>query len=133
MKEIGRTSNVTKEMTDLIFEKDHKGISVADNAGTKVQVNAFVLYQKDMIKDKSDDLVLKFWDTEGQDWYAGSQIFIKSFMRMIKEHIDLNLNLLPEPMQITITATKSAKGFTYYDIEEAPKAQPSKAWLDMEW
>ena len=133
MKEIGRTSNVTKDMTDMVFEKDHKGISVADNAGTKVEVIAFVLYQKDMIKDKSDDLVLKFWDKEGQDWYAGSQIFIKSFMRMIKEVIDLESNLLPEPMKITITATKSAKGFTYYDIEEAPKAKPSKAWLDMEW
>ena len=60
MKEIGRTSNVTKEMTDLIFEKDHKGISVADNAGTKVEVDAFVLYQKDMIKDKSDDLPISF-------------------------------------------------------------------------
>ena len=133
MKEIGRTSNVTKEMTDQIFEKDHKGISVADNAGTKVQVDAFTLYQKDPIKDKSDDFVLKFWDVEGQDWYAGSQIFIKSFMRMIKEHIDLNTNLLPEPMEITITATKSSKGFNYYDIAEAPKAQPSKAWLDMGW
>lgn len=133
MKEIGRTSNVTKEMTDLIFEKDHKGISVADNVGTKVKVDAFVLYQKDQIKDKSDDLVLKFWDNEGQDWYAGSQVFIKSFMRLVKETLDLKADLFPEPMEITITSTKSNKGFTYYDIEEAPKSKPSKAWLDMEW
>ena len=134
MKEIGRTSNVTKEMTDKVFEQDHKGIAIADNVGTKVRVEAFTLYQKDPIKDKSDDFVLKFWDNEGQDWYANSQVFIKSFMRLVKENLDMDTNIFPEPMEITIMKVKSkSSNFEYYDIEEAPKAQPSNKWKDMEW
>lgn len=134
MKEIGRTSNVTKEMTDKVFEQDHKGIAIADNVGTKVRVDAFTLYQKDQIKDGSDDFVLKFWDNEGQDWYANSQVFIKSFMRLVKEHLDMDMNIFPEPMEITIQKIKSQKSsHEYYDIAEAPKAQPSNKWKEMEW
>ena len=134
MKQIGRTANVTKEMTDKIFEKDHKGIAIGDNVGVSVEVDAFTLYQKEEDKDGSEEFSLKFWDVEGNDWYAGSQVFIKSFMRMAKLRMDMDANLFLEPMKITIAQRKSGKtGRDYYDIEEAPSAQPSNKWKDMEW
>lgn len=131
MKEIGRTSNVTKEMTDKIFEEGHKGISVGDNVGTKVLVDAFTLYVDE--KDGKTLFSLKFWDNEGQDWYTGSQVFIKDFMRLAKEKLEEATNMFPEPMQITICKEKSQSNRDYYYIEEAPKKEASTAWRSMEW
>lgn len=134
MKQIGRTSNVTKEMTDKVFEKDHRGIAIGDNVGVTVMVDAFTIYQKEKDKDGSEDFSLKFWDTEGNDWYAGSQVFIKSFMRMAKLRLDMESNMFLEPMKVTIVQKKSnTTGRDYYDIEEAPTAQPSNKWKEMEW
>ena len=135
MKEIGRTSNVTKEMTDKVFAQDHKGIAVADNVGTKVMVDAFCIYEKSKAAgDDVDGYVLKFWDTEGNDWYTSSAVFVKSFMRMAKLQLDMEYNLFPEPMQVTIKKVKSSKtGRDYYDIEEAPSKEPSQAWKEIDW
>ncbi len=133
MKEIGRTANVTKDMTDKIFEDGHKGIDIKDNVGVTVEVTDFTLYQKEQEKDNSTDLSLKFWDKEGNDWYTGSQVFIKSFMRMIKMVFDDKTGNLSQNLFVTVKKEKSKNGRDYYDIEEAPKKQPSNAWKNMEW
>ena len=135
MKEIGRTANVTKEMTDKVFAQDHKGIAVKDNVGTKVQVDAFTVYQKSKANgDDVDGFVLKFWDTEGNDWYTSSEVFVKDFMRMAQLNVDMETNMFMEPMTITIRTEKAQKsGKNYYYIEEAPKKEPSQAWKEMTW
>ena len=72
-------------------------------------------------------------EAEGNDWYTGSQVFIKSFMRMVKMIFDDETGNLSQNLFITVKKEKSKNGRDYYDIEEAPKKQPSNAWKSMEW
>ena len=128
MKQIGITANVTQEMKDVIFAEGHKGIAVSDNVGTKVQVDGFALFEKRKdAGDRDDGFVLKFWDIEGNDWYTSSSVFIKSFMRMVKMVFDDDTGNLSQNLFITVKKEKSKSGRDYYDIEEAPKKQPSNA------
>ena len=121
MKEIGR-KNVTKELTDMIFDKDHQGISVKDCVGIKLKVTRFIVY------DMEDGTFhLKFFDDQENDYYTGSQVFIKDFMRLAKASGD-------EDFEITIEEGKSNKGRIYLTIPEAPKKESnSNKWKEMDW
>lgn len=121
MKEIGRR-NVTKELTDMIFDKDHKGISVKDCIGRKITVTKFLVY------DMEDGTYhLKFFDNEDRDYYTGSQVFIKDFMRLAKSMGEADFI-------ITVEEAKSNKGRSYLTIPEAPKKESnSDAWKEIDW
>lgn len=121
MKEIGR-KNVTKELTDMIFDKDHQGISVKDCVGRKLKVTRFLVY------DMEDGTFhLKFFDDQEKDYYTGSQVFIKDFMRLAKASGD-------EDFEITVEEGKSNKGRSYLTIPEAPKKESnSNKWKEMDW
>lgn len=113
MKELGRY-NVTKEMLDEIFDKEHKGTAVKDVIGAKLTVTGFALY------DLDGSYHLKFFAESGQgnteDFYTGSQVFIKDFMRIAKN--------VPngETFTITVCEGESKKGRKYLYIKEAPKS-----------
>lgn len=114
MKELGRF-NVTKEILDEIFDKEHTGTSVKDVIGAKLTVTGFALYTTDDGK-----FHLKFFAESGQgnteDFYTGSQVFIKDFMRIAKTVPD------GETFTITVCEGESKKGRKYLYIDEAPKS-----------
>lgn len=114
MKQLARV-NVTKDQLDEVFDKAHKGTSVKDIVGAHVLVTGFSLY------DKDGTYHLKFFGDSGQgnheDFYTGSQVFIKDFMRLAQS--------IPEgeSFEIVIAEGESLKGRKYLYIENAPKAK----------
>ena len=84
MKEIGRF-NVENEALDEVFDKEHKGTSVKDCVGGKLEVVGFVVY------DNEGSYHLKFFAKSGkkvvEDFYTGSQVFIKDFMFQTRPEI----------------------------------------------
>lgn len=111
MKELGRM-NVTKEMLDEIFDKEHIGTSVKDVIGAKLTVTGFALY------DVEGKYHLKFFAESGQgnheDFFTSSQVFIKDFLRTAKQFED------GEPFDIIVAQGESKKGRKYLYIENAP-------------
>ena len=125
MKELGRM-NVTKEMLDEIFDKEHKGTSVKDVIGAKLTVTGFALY------DVEGKYHLKFFAESGQgnteDFFTGSQVFIKDFMRIAKNVPD------GETFLITVCEGESKKGRKYLYIDEAPKSISNNTdWRNIEF
>lgn len=114
MKELGRM-NVTKEQLDEIFDQEHHGTSVKDVIGAKITVTGFALY----VTDEDNKYHLKFFGDSGQgnteDFFTGSQVFIKDFMRIAQNVPD------GESFLITVCEAESKKGRKYLYIEEAPK------------
>ena len=114
MKELGRM-NVTKEQLDEIFDQEHKGTSVKNCIGAKITVTGFALY----VTDEDNKYHLKFFGESGQgnteDFFTGSQVFIKDFMRIAQNVPD------GESFLITVCEGESKKGRKYLYIEEAPK------------
>lgn len=128
MKEIGRF-NVENEALDEVFDKEHKGTSVKDCVGGKLEVVGFVVY------DNEGSYHLKFFAKSGkkvvEDFYTGSQVFIKDFMRLANS-LELEEG---DSFKITIAEGESKKGRKYLYIEEAPKREPRdvNGWLNVEW
>lgn len=125
MKELGRY-NVTKEQLDEIFDKEHKGTAVKDVIGAKLTVTGFALY------DIDGSYHLKFFADAGQgnteDFFTGSQVFIKDFMRLAQTVPD------GETFTITVCEAESKKGRKYQYIEEAPKTNADNPnWRDMKF
>ena len=125
MKEIGRM-NVTKEQLDEVFDKEHKGTSVKDVIGAKLNVTGFALY------DVEGTYHLKFFADSGQgnteDFFTGSQVFIKDFMRIAKNVPD------GETFLITVSEGESKKGRKYLYIEEAPKTKSNNTdWRNIDF
>lgn len=126
MKELGRM-NVTKEMLDEIFDKEHTGTSVKDVIGAKITVTGFTLY----INEDDNKYHLKFFGDSGQgnteDFFTGSQVFIKDFIRMAKNVPD------GESFLITVCEGESKKGRKYLYIDEAPKTTASNSeWRNLD-
>lgn len=128
MKEIGRF-NVGNEALDEVFDKEHKGTSVKDCVGGKLEVVGFVVY------DNEGSYHLKFFAKSGkkavEDFYTGSQVFIKDFMRLANS-LELEEG---DSFKITIAEGESKKGRKYLYIEEAPKREPRdvNGWRNVEW
>lgn len=128
MKEIGRF-NVENEALDEVFDKEHKGTSVKDCVGGKLEVVGFVVY------DNEGSYHLKFFAKSGkkvvEDFYTGSQVFIKDFMRLANS-LELEEG---DSFKITIAEGESKKGRKYLYIEEAPKREPRdvNGWRNVEW
>lgn len=121
MKEIGRR-NVSKELTDLMFDKDHKGIAVKDIIGTTVSVVGFVIY------DMGDGTYhLKFVDAGGADYYTSSQVYIKEFMRIAKTTAD------DAVFDATAIEAESKKGRKYITIKESIPSVASDEWKNINW
>ena len=125
MKELGRM-NVTKEMLDEIFDKEHTGTSVKDVIGAKLTVRGFALY------DVEGKYHLKFFAESGQDntedFFTGSQVFIKDFMRLAKTVPD------GETFTITVCEGESKKGRKYLYIDEAPKSNTNNTdWRNIDF
>ena len=128
MKEIGRF-NVENEALDEVFDKEHKGTSVKDCVGGKLEVVGFVVY------DNEGSYHLKFFAKSGkkvvEDFYTGSQVFIKDFMRLANS-LELEEG---DSFKITIAEGESKQGRKYLYIEEAPKREPRdvNGGLNVEW
>lgn len=120
MKEIGRR-NVTKEITDVLFDKAHKGTSVKDATDYSITVHGFVVY------DMGDNTYhLKFIDKDDIDYYTSSQVFIREFMRIAKTTDD--------DFVVTPTEATSSKGRKYITIKEAiPAGGNNDAWKNINW
>ena len=121
MKEIGRF-NVSKEITDMLFDKEHKGNSVKDNIDVEMLVTGFIIYDME-----GDGYHLKFITHDDKDYYTSSQVFIKEFMRIAKNAED-------KPFIVTPIEATSSKGRKYLSIKESiPKSTDNDAWKNMNW
>lgn len=129
MKEIGRF-NVENGALDEVFDKEHKGTAVKDCIGGKLEIVGFVVY------DNEGSYHLKFFAKAGkkgavEDFYTGSQVFIKDFMRLANS-LELEEG---DSFKITVAEGESKKGRKYLYIEEAPKREPrdTNGWRHIEW
>ena len=127
MREIGKV-DMPRETLDLLFQKDHKGTSVADCIDSPINVTGFALY------DADGSYHLKFIGVERdatkvKDYYTSSQVFIKDFMRLAKLVDDDNFFITVTPKE-----GKSNKGRKYLYIEEAPKKGGNNSnWKSIDW
>lgn len=122
MKELGR-ANVTKEQLDVVFDKEHKGISVKDVVGSVINVAGFVVY------DMGDNTFhLKFFDDNKNDFYTSSQVFIKDFMRYAKEVDTI-------PFTITVAEGESKKGRKFLFVTESRNNDrtANDNWKNINW
>lgn len=122
MKELGR-ANVTKEQLDVVFDKEHKGISVKDVVGSVINVSGFVVY------DMGDNTFhLKFFDDKENDFYTSSQVFIKDFMRYAKEVDTI-------PFTITVAEGESKKGRKFLFVTESRNNDrtANDNWKNINW
>lgn len=126
MKEIGRV-NVTKEQLDVIFSNGHNGIPMNTTIDKTIEIDGFAIY------DNEDGTYhLKYIDTDGNDYYTSSKVFIREFMRLAKER---DVNEDNSPFIITAKEGTSNKGRKYYYIEEAKSVmdKPRDTWKSIEW
>lgn len=127
MKEIGRFG-IDNGALDEVFDKEHKGTSVKDCIGGKLEVTGFALY------DNEGTLHLKFFAKSGkkkvEDFYTSSQVFIKDFVRLAQS-LELEEG---DSFKVTVCEGESKKGRKYLYIEEAPKREPRdvNGWRNME-
>lgn len=121
MKEIGRF-NVTREQLDAIFTEGHDGIPVNTMVGCPINVDGFVVYENE---DQSKSL--KFFDTQGRDYYTGSQVFIKNFIMYLQTKEDDEF-----PVTVTVKEGTSQKSKRkYLTIEEGSAGANNGAWRNM--
>lgn len=121
MKEIGRF-NVTREQLDAIFAEGHDGIPVNTMVGCPINVAGFVVYE-----NEDNTKSLKFFDTQGRDYYTGSQVFIKNFIMYLQTKEDDEF-----PVQVTVKEGTSQKSKRkYLTIEEGSAGANNGAWRNM--
>lgn len=125
MKELARV-NVTKEQLDEVFNQEHKGTSVKDVVGAHIMVTGFTLY------DHEGNYHLKFFGDSGQgnheDFYTGSQVFIKDFMRLAQTKED------GETFEVIVSEGESKKGRKYLYVENTPTTKSNNTdWRNIEF
>lgn len=123
MKEVGRY-NVTKDQTDIVFDRDHSGISIGTMAGKSIEVVGFIIYD-----NEDGSYHLKVWDKDERDYYTSSQVFIKNFIKYMKLFEDLDAAI---PVEVSPVEIKSNKGRSYLSFTEAPSAESNNdAWRNL--
>lgn len=127
MKEIGRI-NVTKEMLDVVFDKEHTGTSISTTVDKNLCITGFVLYD---MEDGSYHI--KVWDKDGADYYTSSQCWIRAFMRYVKSTYDVDA-IDKISLSVTTQEGKSNKGRRFLTIFEAPSEfRARNEWKTMNW